>query len=54
MRNGGTASVAIFAAMQLDKRAKAGDMERRRVWLSIREAIEELQRTRPRHDEATQ
>ncbi len=38
------------AAMQADKRTEAGDMEGRRVWLSILEAIEELQRTRPRHE----
>ena len=43
----------IFAAMQSDKRPEAGDMEGRRVWLSIREAIKELQRTRPRGDEPT-
>ena len=43
----------IFAAMQADKRAEAGDREGRRVWLSIREAVEELQRTRPRGDEPT-
>ncbi len=43
----------IFAAMQADKLAEAGDREGRRVWLSIREAIEELQRTRPRRDEPT-
>ena len=42
-----------FAAMQADKRAEAGDMEGRRVWLSIREAIGELKRTRPRGDEPT-
>ncbi len=41
------------AAMQADKWGEAGDMEGRRVWLSIREAIEELQRTRPRRDEPT-
>ncbi len=44
---------AIHAAMQADKLAEAGDREGRRVWLSILEAIEELQRTRPRHDEPT-
>ncbi len=42
-----------FAAMQADKRAEAADMEGRRVWLSILEAIEELQRTRPKRDEST-
>ncbi len=39
--------------MQADKLAEAGDMEGRLVWLSILEAIEGLQRTRPRRDEAT-
>ncbi len=43
----------IFAAMQADMRAEAGNMEGHRVWLSIREAIEELQRTRPKRDEPT-
>ncbi len=41
----------IFAAMQADKRAEAGDMEGRRVWLRVTRAIEELQRMRPRRDE---
>ncbi len=45
--------MAIFAAMRADKRAEAGDMEGKAVWLSIREAIEELQRTLPRRDEPT-
>ncbi len=36
-----------FTAMQADKRAEGGDTEGRRVWLSILEAIEELQRARP-------
>ncbi len=48
-----TASVAIFTAMQADKRAKAGDMKARQVWLSILEAVEELQRTQPWRDEPT-
>ena len=43
----------IFAAMQADTRLETGDMEGHRVWLSIRGAIEELQRTRPRRDEPT-
>ncbi len=43
----------IFAAMQADKQAEAGDMEGRRVWLRVIKAIEELQRTRPRRDEPT-
>ncbi len=42
----------IFAAMQADKRAEAGDMEGRRVLLRVIRAIEEMQRTRPRGDEA--
>ncbi len=42
------------AAMRADALLEAGDMEGRRVWLRIREAIKELQRTRPMHDEATQ
>ncbi len=42
----------IFAAMQAAKRAEAGDMEGRRVWLRVIRAIEEMQRTRPRGDEA--
>ncbi len=42
----------IFAAMQADKRAEAGDREGRRVWLRVIRAIQELQRTRPRGDEA--
>ncbi len=37
--------------MQAHKRAEAGDMEGRAAWLSILEAIKELQRTRPRRDE---
>ncbi len=53
MGNRRRAYAQIFTAMQADKRAKAGDMKGRRVWLSILEAIEELQRTRPRRDEAT-
>ncbi len=39
--------------MQADKLAEAGDMEGRQVWLSIREAIKELQRVRPKRDEPT-
>ncbi len=45
---------STFATMQADKRAGAGDVEGRAVWLRVLKAIEELQRTRPRHDEATQ
>ncbi len=43
----------IYAAMQADKRAEAGDLEGRRVWLRVLKAVEELERTRPRHDEPT-
>ncbi len=39
--------------MRADALLEAGDMEGRRAWLSILKAIEELQRTRPRGDEAT-
>ncbi len=42
-----------FAAMQADKRAGAGDMDGRAVWLRVVRAIEELQRPRLRRDEAT-
>ncbi len=45
---------STFATMQADKRAGAGDVEGRAVWLRVLKGIEELQRTRPRHDEATQ
>ena len=41
------------AAMRADALLEAGDMEGRRVWLRIREAIKDLQRTRPRRDEPT-
>ena len=41
----------IFAAMRADALLEAGDREGRQVWLSIREAIKELRRTRPRRDE---
>ena len=40
-----------FAVKQADKRAEAGDMEGRRVWLRVIRVIQELQRTRPRRDE---
>ncbi len=39
--------------MRADELMGAGDMEGRRVWLNIVDAIKELQRTRPRRDEAT-
>ena len=45
-------NAAKHAAMRADALLEAGDTEGRRVWLNIREAIEELQRTRPRRDEA--
>ena len=38
---------ARHAAIRADALLKAGNTEGRRVWLSIREAIKELQRTRP-------
>ncbi len=41
------------AAMRDDALLEAGDMEGRQVWRSIRGAIEELQRVRPRRDEPT-
>ncbi len=41
----------IFAAMQADKLAEAGDRKGRAVWLRVIRTIEELQRTRPRRDE---
>ncbi len=44
---------ARHAAKRADALLEGGDTEGRRVWLSIREAIEELQRTQPRRDEAT-
>ena len=46
-------AAARHAAMRADALLEAGDIEGRRVWLSIREAIKELQRTRPRRDEPT-
>ncbi len=44
---------ARHAAMRADALLEAGDIEGRRVWRRILEAIEELQRTRPRRDEST-
>ena len=44
---------ARHAAMRAAALLETGDMEGRAVWLSIREAIEELQRTWPRRDEPT-
>ena len=43
---------ARHVAMRADALLEAGDMERRQVWLNILEAIKELERTRPRDDEA--
>ncbi len=42
---------AKHSAKCADALLEGGDMEGRRVWLSILGAIEELQRTRPRRDE---
>ncbi len=50
-QHGGDA--AIHAAMQADKRTEAGDREGRRVWLRVIKAVKEMQRTRPKRDEAT-
>ncbi len=44
---------ARHAAKRADALLEAGDMEGKAVWLNIREAIEELQRTQPRRDEPT-
>ncbi len=44
---------AKHAAKCADALLEGGDKEGRRAWLSIREAIKGLQRTRPRCDEAT-
>ena len=44
---------ARHAAVRADALLEDGDMEGSRVWLSIREAIGELQRTQPRRDEPT-
>ncbi len=43
----------IEAAMRADECLAAGDMEEEVVWLRIGKAVEELQRTRPRRDDAT-
>ena len=42
----------IEAAMRADECLAAGDMEGEAVWLRIGKATEELQRTRPKRDEA--
>ncbi len=42
----------IEAAMRADEYLAAGDMEEEVVWLRIGKAVEELQRTQPRRDEA--
>ena len=39
--------------MQADKRAEAGDMEERAVWMRVIRAIQELQRMQPGRDEPT-
>ncbi|MFQ5962055.1 MAG: hypothetical protein ACE5MG_11725 [Candidatus Methylomirabilales bacterium] len=44
-------NAARHAAKRADALLDAGDMEGRRAWLSILEAIEELRRTRLRGDE---
>lgn len=44
---------ARHAATRADALLEPGDMEGRRVWLSILGAIDKLQRTRRRRDEAT-
>ncbi len=44
---------ARHAAMCANTFLEAGDMEGKAVWLRVLSAIEELQRTRPRRDEAT-
>ncbi len=38
--------------MRADEYLAAGDMEEEVVWLRIGKAVEELQRTQPRRDEA--
>ena len=43
---------AIHAAMPADACSEKGDLEGKAVWLRVIRAIEELQRTRPRGDEA--
>ncbi len=40
-----------FAATQADKQAEVGDLDGQAAWLRVLNAIEELQRTRPRRDE---
>ncbi len=45
-------AAAIEAAMRADEYLAAGDMEEEVVWLRIGKAVEELQRTQPRRDEA--
>ena len=43
----------IFAAMQADKLAEAGNREGRRVWLRVLKAVEVLERTQPKREEPT-
>ncbi len=44
--------MAIASVMRADECLAAGDMEEEVVWLRIGRAVEELQRTQPRRDEA--
>ncbi len=44
---------AIHAAMQADACSEKGDLEGKAVWLRVIKAGKEMQRTRPRRDEAT-
>ncbi len=43
---------AIEAAMRADEFLDQGDLDGKRLWMRIVEAIEELQRERPREGEA--
>jgi hypothetical protein len=45
-------AAATEAAMRADEFADDGNLYGERVWRRIMEAIEELQRERPRHGEA--
>ena len=46
-------AAARHVAMRADALLEGGDMEGHRVWFNIRDAIEEMQRARPKRDEAT-
>ena len=50
-QHGGNA--AKHAALRADTLLEAGDMEGRRVWPGVLEAIEEMQWATPQRDEAT-